>query len=41
MIWWEDFRIGDSAEMGRHTFTEEEILAFGRQFSLLRSQAIT
>ena len=32
MIWWEDFRIGDSAEMGRHTFTEEEILAFGRQF---------
>jgi acyl dehydratase len=32
MIWWEDFRIGDSDEMGRHTFTEEEILAFGRQF---------
>lgn len=32
MIWWEDFRIGDCAEMGRHTFTEEEILAFGRQF---------
>lgn len=32
MIWWEDFRIGDTTEMGRHTFTEEEILAFGRQF---------
>ena len=32
MIWWEDFRVGDSSEMGRHTFTEEEILAFGRQF---------
>ena len=32
MIWWEDFRIGDSAEMGSHTFTEDEILAFGRQF---------
>ena len=32
MIWWEDFRIGDSTEMGRHSFTEEEILAFGRQF---------
>jgi acyl dehydratase len=32
MIWWEDFRVGDSTEMGRHTFTEEEILSFGRQF---------
>jgi acyl dehydratase len=32
MIWWEDFRVGDSAEMGRHTFTEEEILRFGREF---------
>jgi acyl dehydratase len=32
MIWWEDFRIGDSTEMGRHRFTEDEILAFGRQF---------
>ena len=32
VIWWEDFRVGDSSEMGRHTFTEEEILAFGRQF---------
>ena len=32
MIWWEDFKVGDVAEMGRHTFTEEEIVAFGRQF---------
>ena len=32
MIWWEDFRLGDTTEMGRHTFTEEEILAFGRQY---------
>jgi acyl dehydratase len=32
MIWWEDFKVGDTMEMGRHTFTEEEILAFGRQF---------
>jgi acyl dehydratase len=32
MIWWEDFRVGDSTEMGRHTFTEEEILSFGRRF---------
>ena len=32
MIWWEDFRVGDTTEMGRHTFTEEEILSFGRQF---------
>ncbi len=32
MIWWEDFRTGDTMEMGRHTFTEEEMLAFARQF---------
>ena len=32
MIWWEDFKVGDATEMGRHTFTEEEILAFARQF---------
>lgn len=32
MIWWEDFKVGDSTEMGRHTFTEDEIVAFGRQF---------
>lgn len=32
MIWWEDFKVGDAAEMGRHTFSEEEILRFGREF---------
>lgn len=32
MIWWEDFRVGDTTEMGRHTFTQEEILSFGRRF---------
>lgn len=32
MIWWEDFRVGATAEMGSHTFTEEEILSFGRAF---------
>ena len=32
MISWEDFRVGDSSEMGRHTFTEDEILRFGREF---------
>jgi acyl dehydratase len=32
LIWWEDFKVGDRAELGRHTFTEEEIVTFGRQF---------
>jgi acyl dehydratase len=32
LIWWEDFKVGSRAELGRHTFSEEEILAFGRQF---------
>lgn len=32
LIWWEDFRLGESVEFGRHTFSEEEILAFGRQY---------
>ncbi len=32
MIWWEDFKVGDVTEMGRHTFTEEEIVAFGREY---------
>src|SRR5258708_7538828 len=32
VIWWEDFKVGDVTEMGRHTFTEEEIVAFGRQY---------
>lgn len=32
MIWWEDFKVGDRIEMGRHTFTEPEIIAFAKQF---------
>jgi acyl dehydratase len=32
MIWWEDFKVGERSEMGRHTFGEEEIIAFARQF---------
>jgi acyl dehydratase len=31
-VWWEDFSVGESAEMGQHTFTPEEIIAFGRSF---------
>ena len=32
MIWWEDFEVGEAAQLGRHTFTQEEIVAFARQF---------
>lgn len=32
LIWWEDFKVGEEAELGRHTFSEEEIVAFGRQY---------
>lgn len=32
MIFWEDFTVGESAEMGAHTFTQEEILEFGRRY---------
>jgi acyl dehydratase len=32
MKYWEDFKLGERAELGRHTFTEEEIIAFGRQY---------
>ena len=32
MIWWEDFKVGDAADLGRHTFREDEIVAFARQF---------
>ena len=32
MIWWADFEAGDSVEIGRHTFTQEEIVAFARQY---------
>jgi acyl dehydratase len=32
MIWWEDFQVGETIEMGRHSFTVEEITGFGRAF---------
>jgi acyl dehydratase len=32
LIWWEDFKVGEQAELGRHTFTEAEIVDFARQF---------
>ena len=32
MMYWEDFRDGERIEMGRHTFTEREIVEFARQF---------
>ena len=32
MIFWEDFKVGERSEMGRHTFGEREIIDFARQF---------
>ena len=32
MKYWEDFQIGERAELGRHTFTEAEIVEFGRRY---------
>lgn len=32
LLYWEDFAPGEVAEIGRHTFTEEEIIAFAVQF---------
>ena len=32
MLYWEDFPVGDTMEMGSHTFTEAEIIDFARQF---------
>ena len=32
MLYWEDLRDDGTVEMGTHTFTEEEIIAFARQF---------
>jgi acyl dehydratase len=32
MLYWEDLRDSGTVEMGSHTFTEEEIVAFARQF---------
>jgi len=32
MLYWEDFPAGETMEVGSHTFTAEEIIAFARQF---------
>jgi len=32
LLYWEDFQPGDTLEIGSHTFIEEEIIAFARQF---------
>jgi len=32
MKYWEDFQIGERAELGRHTFTTEEIVEFARRY---------
>ena len=32
MMWWEDFTAGSASDLGRHTFSVAEIIAFGRQF---------
>lgn len=32
MKYWEDFKVGERAELGRHTFTAEEIIDFGRRY---------
>ena len=31
-LYWEDFQAGMTEEMGRHTFTQGEIIEFARQF---------
>ena len=32
MLYWEDFPAGETVDMGSHTFTEAEIIAFAKQF---------
>jgi len=32
MLYWEDFAAEQTVEIGRHTFTEEEMIEFARQF---------
>ena len=32
MKFFEDFRVGESSDIGRHTFTAEEIKAFAARF---------
>jgi acyl dehydratase len=34
--YWEDFAVGQVRDMGRHVFTEEEILDFGRRYDRQR-----
>lgn len=31
-LYWEDFHVGEAFDMGSHTFSEDEILEFGRKF---------
>ena len=31
-LYWEDFKVGETVEMGKHVFTEAEIIDFARQF---------
>ena len=35
-FYWEDFRVGEMRDMGRHTFSEPEMIAFARQFDSQR-----
>lgn len=35
-FYWEDFPVGQTRAMGRHRFTEEEIVAFARQYDRQR-----
>lgn len=32
VLFWEDFRVGETIEMGSHHFSAQEIIDFGRQF---------
>ena len=32
LLCWEDFQVGEQTEFGSHTFTEQEIVDFGRAF---------
>ena len=32
LLYWEDFPAGETVDMGTHTFTEADIIAFARQF---------
>jgi len=32
VLYWEDFKVGETVEMGSHRFSAQEIIEFGRQF---------